>query len=69
MQYYFHRQPQNKLNSTVSYRENNRVDGYCQEDGSTDNEAAQQGQEILEVLVESAKKDKESLPVPKIRAA
>jgi predicted RNase H-like HicB family nuclease len=37
--------------------------------GSTCNEAVQQGQEVLEMLVESARRDGEPLPTPKIHAA
>ncbi len=37
--------------------------------GSTYNEAVQQGQEVLEMLVESAKSHGESLPAPKVHAA
>ena len=37
--------------------------------GSTYNEAVQQGQEVLEMLVESAMRDGESLPTPKVYAA
>ena len=37
--------------------------------GRTYNEAVQQGQEVLEMLVESAKQDGEPLPTPKIHAA
>ncbi len=37
--------------------------------GSTYNKAVQQGQEVLEMLVESAKRDGEPLPAPKIHAA
>ena len=37
--------------------------------GDTYNEAVQQGQEVLKMLVESAKRDGEPLPAPKIYAA
>ncbi len=37
--------------------------------GNTYNEVVQQGQEVLEMLVESAKRDGEPLPTPKIYAA
>ncbi len=37
--------------------------------GSTYNEAVQRGQEVLNMLVDSAKKEGEPLPSPKIHAA
>lgn len=36
--------------------------------GSTYNEAVQRGQEVLELLVQSAKQDGEALPAPKMYA-
>jgi len=37
--------------------------------GSTYNEAVQRGQEVLELLVDSARRDGEPLPLPKTHAA
>jgi predicted RNase H-like HicB family nuclease len=37
--------------------------------GSTYNEAVQHGQEVLEMLVEGAKREGEPLPTPRIHAA
>jgi predicted RNase H-like HicB family nuclease len=37
--------------------------------GSTYNEAVQHGQEVLELLVDSARRDGEQLPLPKTHAA
>jgi antitoxin HicB len=37
--------------------------------GSTYSEAVQQGQEVLEMLVESAQREGEALPAPRVHAA